>query len=119
MENNDDLGTLNDYIGPQKLDAEIAKDTKTLFACVGIERQQFEDSKSPTLQIHLQNAEIDYYLNLNKTNLDILSNFMKELKFDNLKNFVGCVFAFDKINVTNPKTGKPMKSLIIDKITTA
>lgn len=112
----EDLGTLDDYTGPQKLTPEIAKEKTMGFACVGIHKKLFEDQKGPTLQLELQNDEKDYFLNLNKTNLDVLGDYMQETNMVKLIEFVGKVFYFDKIKVRNPATSKYQDSLLIDKI---
>lgn len=112
MENN--LGNLADYMGPRKLDANIVKDKEMQFACINIEKKEYDDKV--VLKLSFQNNEEDFHLNFNKTNLDVLAEYMQDEDMKQLTEFVGCVFTFDTRKVTNPNTGKLMDSLIVHKI---
>lgn len=116
-ENNEEVGGLNDYLGPQKLTPEIANTTKLAFECIGMNHKKFPDQSSPVLQLELQREDCLYYFNLNKTNLDALGEFMVKFDFKKLTEFIQCGFFFDKAKVTNPATGKMQDSLFISDIT--
>ena len=109
-----ELGELSDYMGPRKLDANIVVSKDLKFACVKIERKEYDDDVS--LKFSFQNSGKDFYLGMNKTNLNILDEYMQDEKMKQILELVGCVFTFDQVQVRNPQTGKNMQSLVIDKI---
>jgi len=107
---NETLDSWDNYLSGNFLKAANVESEEDAYVCTDVE--SIDRDNKPQVRLHLQRKEIDWALDLNKTN----SRKLLELGLMSPKEAIGKKIYFKKALATNPDTKKEVDTLRIYKI---
>lgn len=109
MEEQKSVGEWDSYISNFLKSTDVPSED-TPYVVVSME--EVENKGDKAIRLHLENSEIRYLFDLNKTN----AVFLKENGIKHPKDVIGKKIFFRKVMTTNPTTKKEVEGLRISKI---